>query len=111
MSGAQAQCLELDDVFPRGAVHSWFLVDQGCVWDCGNCEARSVYGNGCVARRPPAVISQDEKDAEKAALRAVDARPIKKVAEAKARKRKRTQVGLLHETVSTQRDALHVSCP
>ena len=42
--------------------------------------------------RPPAVISQDEKDAEKAPLRAVDARPIKKVAEAKARKRKRMQV-------------------
>lgn len=70
---------------------------EGCAWGNGNCEPRSADGKSC-AYRPPAVISQDEKDAEKAALRAVDARPIKKVAEAKARKRKRTQVGLPHVT-------------
>ncbi len=45
-----------------------------------------------LACRAPALISQEEKDAEKAALQAVDTRPIKKVAEAKARKRKRMQV-------------------
>ena len=38
--------------------------------------------------------SPGEVEAEKEHLRAVDARPIKKVAEAKARKRKRLQVRL-----------------
>ena len=36
------------------------------------------------AYRPPPVISQEEVQEEKARLRAIDARPIKKVAEAKA---------------------------
>ena len=43
-------------------------------------------------RRPPAVVSRDEVEAEKAVMRAVDTRPIKKIAEAKARKRRRLQV-------------------
>ena len=38
-------------------------------------------------------MSRDEVEREAAVLRAVDARPIKKVAEAKARKQKRLQVG------------------
>ena len=38
------------------------------------------------------MLSKDEVEAEKAAMRAIDARPIKKVAEAKQRKRKRLQV-------------------
>ena len=45
-------------------------------------------------RRPPAVVSRDEVEAEKAVMRAVDTRPIKKIAEAKARKRRRLQVTL-----------------
>lgn len=68
-----------------------------CAIGCGKCAA-AIADDEHVAYRPPAVISQDEKDAEKAALRAVDARPIKKVAEAKARKRKRMQVGRLIKT-------------
>lgn len=42
--------------------------------------------------RPPVAISQEEVQAEKDRLRAIDARPIKKVAEAKARKQKRMAV-------------------
>lgn len=42
--------------------------------------------------RPPAVLSKEEVEAEKATMRAIDARPIKKVAEARQRKRKRLQV-------------------
>ena len=38
------------------------------------------------------MLSKEEVDAEKATMRAIDARPIKKVAEAKQRKRKRLQV-------------------
>lgn len=45
--------------------------------------------------RPPTAISQEEVQAEKDRLRAIDARPIKKVAEAKARKQKRMAVSLL----------------
>ncbi len=43
------------------------------------------------AGRPPALVSREEVEEEKARLRAIDARPIKKVAEAKQRKRKRLQ--------------------
>jgi AdoMet-dependent rRNA methyltransferase SPB1 len=39
-------------------------------------------------------VTREEIEAEKARLAAIDARPIKKVAEAKARKRKRLQVRL-----------------
>ena len=42
--------------------------------------------------RAPAVLSKEEIDAQKAQLRAIDLRPIKKVAEAKARKKKRLAV-------------------
>ncbi|KAK9814670.1 hypothetical protein WJX72_009544 [[Myrmecia] bisecta] len=45
-------------------------------------------------RRPPALVSKEEMEEERLRLRAIDARPIKKVAEAKARKRKRVQVKL-----------------
>jgi len=38
------------------------------------------------------VLTKEEIEAEKANLKAIDARPIKKVMEAKARKRKRLQV-------------------
>jgi hypothetical protein len=38
-------------------------------------------------------VSKEDIEAEKARLAAIDARPIKKVAEAKARKQKRLQVG------------------
>ena len=41
------------------------------------------------------MLSKDEVEAEKASMRAIDARPIKKVAEAKQRKRKRLQVASL----------------
>ena len=41
--------------------------------------------------RPPALVSREEVEEERARLRAIDARPIKKVAEAKQRKRKRLQ--------------------
>lgn len=39
--------------------------------------------------RPAPILSKDELQAEKDRLKAIDARPIKKIAEAKARKRKR----------------------
>ena len=42
--------------------------------------------------RAPAVVSREEVEAEKARLRAIDLRPIKKIAEAKARKKKRLAV-------------------
>ncbi len=38
------------------------------------------------------MLTKEEIEAEKANLKAIDARPIKKVMEAKARKRKRLQV-------------------
>ena len=38
------------------------------------------------------MLTREEVEAEKANARAIDARPIKKVAEAKQRKRKRLQV-------------------
>jgi AdoMet-dependent rRNA methyltransferase SPB1 len=38
-------------------------------------------------------VTKAEVEAQKAEMAAIDARPIKKVAEAKARKRKRMQVG------------------
>jgi Spb1 C-terminal domain len=44
-----------------------------------------------VACRAPYILSREELQAEKERVRAVDARPIKKVAEAKARKRQRLQ--------------------
>ena len=51
------------------------------------------------AGRPPALVSRDEVEAEAAIMRAVDTRPIKKIAEAKARKRKRLQVRPLQRAV------------
>ena len=51
--------------------------------------------------RPPVAISQEEVQAEKDRLRAIDARPIKKVAVAKARKQKRMAVGVLNTAPST----------
>ena len=38
------------------------------------------------------MLSKEEVEAEKREMRAIDARPIKKIAEAKQRKRKRLQV-------------------
>ena len=46
------------------------------------------------ACRPPAVVSKEEVEAEKERMRAIDARPVKKIAEARARKKKRLQVSL-----------------
>lgn len=43
------------------------------------------------------MLSKEEVEAEKATMRAIDARPIKKVAEAKQRKRKRLQVRLIRQ--------------
>lgn len=43
--------------------------------------------------RPIPQVTKEEVAEEREALKAIDARPIKKVAEAKARKRKRMQVG------------------
>lgn len=57
--------------------------------------------------RPPAVLSKEDVEAEKATMRAIDARPIKKVAEAKQRKRKRLQVRTEH----SQMGLLHSSRP
>ena len=51
--------------------------------------------------RPPAILTREELETEKAELRAIDARPIKKIAEAKARKRKRLAVRLLCSEVTT----------
>ncbi len=44
---------------------------------------------------PTLQVTKADIEAEKARLAAIDARPIKKVAEAKARKQKRLQVGRL----------------
>ena len=55
-----------------------------------SCRSRSsAFVHIC---RAPVVLSKEEVDAERVALRAVDARPIKKVAEARLRKRKRLSV-------------------
>ncbi len=43
-------------------------------------------------RRPPPVLTREELEAEKQELAAIDARPIKKIAEAKARKKRRLAV-------------------
>ena len=51
-----------------------------------------------VSYRPPTAISQEEVQAEKDRMKAIDARPIKKVAEAKARKQKRMAVSMLTST-------------
>lgn len=55
------------------------------------------------------MLSKEEVEAEKASMRAIDARPIKKVAEARQRKRKRLQVRLfpgVHVYRKTCRDKL-----
>lgn len=48
-----------------------------------------------VCGRPPELVTKEEVDLERERVKAVDARPIKKVAEAKNRKRKRLQVSSL----------------
>ena len=53
-------------------------------------EAR--YSQATCECRPPPAITQEEVQEEKARLKAIDARPNKKVAEAKARKQKRMAV-------------------
>lgn len=45
------------------------------------------------APSPRPQVTKEDIEAEKARLAAIDARPIKKVAQAKARKQKRLQVG------------------
>lgn len=62
-----------------------------------------------VLHRPPTAISQEEVQAEKDRLRAIDARPIKKVAEAKARKQKRMAVSLLTPTHPSVVDDLPIN--
>lgn len=57
-------------------------------------KSRDVLRLVVVWFRPPVAISQEEVQAEKDRLRAIDARPIKKVAEAKARKQKRMAVSI-----------------
>lgn len=42
--------------------------------------------------RPPPVVTKGDVEAEKERLKAQDAQPIKKIQEAKARKKKRLQV-------------------
>lgn len=60
--------------------------------------------------RPPALVTQEEVEAEREHMRAVDARPIKKVAEAKARKRKRLQVGQTGSTTACWVDPCCLDC-
>ena len=57
--------------------------------------------------RAPVVLSKEEVDAERAALRAVDARPIKKVAEARLRKRKRLSVSCTFRSMPHNRSGSH----
>ena len=69
-------------------LHHVLLIEERCTrtrvrW------CRQAYG--VPLHRPPALVSREEVEEEKARLRAIDARPIKKVAEAKQRKRKRLQ--------------------
>lgn len=66
---------------------------RSCAWGCD---------------RPPALVTQEEVEAEKERMRAVDARPVKKVAEAKARKRKRLQV---HTIIVLPACELYASSP
>ncbi len=50
------------------------------------------YSQATCGCRPPPAITQEEVQEEKARLKAIDARPIKQVTEAKARKQKRMAV-------------------
>jgi hypothetical protein len=46
----------------------------------------------CLVCRPPPVVTKGDVDAEKERLKIQEAQPIKKIQEAKARKKKRLQV-------------------
>ena len=50
--------------------------------------------------RPPPVVTKGDVEAERQRLKTLEAQPIKKIAEAKARKKKRLQVGLLNTNLS-----------
>lgn len=54
------------------------------------CHSKALYS--VHLGRAPVILSKEEIEAEKAQLKAIDSRPIKKVAEAKARKKKRLAV-------------------
>jgi hypothetical protein len=55
-----------------------------------------LFHAAAAAAAAAAQVTKEDIEAEKARLAAIDARPIKKVAEAKARKQRRLQVGGWH---------------
>ena len=75
---------------PKYCVSSYRRICSACVLSAG---AQPRYSPLMLsAHRPPPVLSRDELEAEKQELAAIDARPIKKIAEAKARKKRRLAV-------------------
>ena len=63
------------------------------------------------ARSPIPIVTREEIEAEKERLKAIDARPIKKVAEAKARRRKVAQAKLQQARQKANAVVDNVSAP
>lgn len=83
VQGLEEWIVNVDHVWP------YFLAFEGQMQH----GLRAVLSGGRVGGcRAPQILTREELDAAKAEMKAIDARPIKKVLEAKARKQKRLRV-------------------